>query len=318
MMRKAWVAAVGAVVLSGAGGGAAQAQATQPSINGTLAYAEETFDAPSVPQLRTVDPFGTAQPASFGDENACCGGPPAPAWSHDGTRIAFVRPTFGTDGGITGPADIWTVDADLGTLRQITSTPDVAEGEPSWSPDDRRLAYVAGGAIRVLDLATGASVRLSPDGVQDDEPAWSPAGDRIAFTRSEGSTTHVYVMDARPGAPATRLTSRTTQNAAPAWSPDARRIAFASFGGPALQGIWVMRSSGRDAHRLTRELDFHPTFSPDGRRIAFSRPVTDPNLLFPDYLWRMTATGAYQRRVLIGGEPVLGLTPDWGRNAAAG
>jgi TolB protein len=273
--------------------------------SGKLAYAEETFDAPSVPQLRTVDPLGTAPPAAFGAPGACCGVAPAPSWSPDGTRIAFARPTFGTDGS-SGLSDLWTVSADLTGPVDLTNTPDVGEREPAFAPAGDRLAFVADGAIQVLDLATGATVQLSPDAALDDEPDWSPDGKRIAFTR-DGD---VYVMDAMPGAAATRLTSRTTFDASPAWSPDGRRIVWAAGG--SRPGIWRMRADGTHQTRLTRALDFHPAWSPDGRRIAFSRPIPDDTLLFPDYLWTMDRAGGHERRVRVGGEPVLGVTPDWG------
>src|SRR4051794_15843296 len=102
-----------------------------------LAYAEETFDAPSIPQLRTLEPA-----ASFGAPNACCGVGPAPDWSPDGTRIAFARPAVDEP----GPSDLWTIGAGLTGAVDVTSTPDVDEREPSWSPDGTRLAYVADGA----------------------------------------------------------------------------------------------------------------------------------------------------------------------------
>jgi hypothetical protein len=272
---------------------------------GKLAYAEETFDAPSIPQLRVVDPFGAAPPTSFGESNVCCGPGPAPAWSPDSTRIAFARPTFAADGTF-GLTDLWTVAPDLTGPVDLTNTPDVAEREPTWSPDGTRLAFVADGAIQVLDLATGTTVQLSPPGALDDEPAWSPAGDRIAFVRDSD----IYVMDAVPGADATRLTATTDFDASPDWSPNGHRIAWSAVG--ARQGIWRMRADGACKARLTRELDFHPTWSPSGRRIAFSRPIPDETLLFPDYLWTMQTSGVHQRRVLVGGEPVLGVTPDWG------
>jgi Tol biopolymer transport system component len=53
-----------------------------------------------------------------------CGG--APAWSPDGSRLAFC-----------GPGGIWVIGADGSGLRKV-----IPKGEnPSWSPDGSRIAY---------------------------------------------------------------------------------------------------------------------------------------------------------------------------------
>jgi Tol biopolymer transport system component len=300
MSRRRRFVPLAAVVLSLAGGGVAQAAS-----NGKIAYAEETFDAPDAPQLRTIDPFGPASFSAFGEEGACCGAGPAPSWTRDGKQIAFSRPTF-DDQGNFGLSDLWSVDRNLGGVVNLTNTPDVAETEPSWSPDGNRVAFVADGGIWVLNLATGNRARLSPAGSSDDEPAWSPTADKIAFTR-DGD---IFVMGATPGASAKRLTSRSAFEASPTWSPGGTRIAWAVFGDK--PGIYKMRSDGSDQTRLTRAQDFHPTWSPDGSKIAFSRPIPDETLLFPDYLWVMHCDGSGAKHVLAAGKPVLGVTPDWG------
>src|SRR3954451_18765240 len=232
-----------------------------------LAYAEETLDAPSIPQLRTLDPS-----AAFGALGACCGTGPAPDWSRDGSRIAFSRPAADEP----GPADLWTIARGLTGPVALTAPPDVDEREPSWSPDGKRIAYVDDGTVFVLDVATGDSVRLG----RRDEPAWSPVDDRLLVVR-DGA---IVLTRAVPGATATVLTA---SGAAPEWSPDGKAIAFTRY--PARQGVWRMRADGGHARRLTRGIDSHPTWSPDGRRIAFSRAT--PEGLFPDHLWTMGARG---------------------------
>jgi hypothetical protein len=58
-----------------------------------------------------------------------------PAWSPDGTKIAFMR-----DG------DIWVMNADGSGLVQLTTDP-VYEDDPAWSPDGTKIAFMRSGDI---------------------------------------------------------------------------------------------------------------------------------------------------------------------------
>ena len=59
----------------------------------------------------------------------------APAWSPDGTRLAFLR----ADG---GPAQLWLLPAGGGEPEQLTSLP-LGAGAPVWSPDGTKIAFGA-------------------------------------------------------------------------------------------------------------------------------------------------------------------------------
>ena len=59
----------------------------------------------------------------------------APAWSPDGTRIAFLR----ADG---GAAQVWLLPAGGGEPTQVTSLP-LGAGAPAWSPDGTKIAFGA-------------------------------------------------------------------------------------------------------------------------------------------------------------------------------
>ncbi|HEY8832907.1 MAG TPA: hypothetical protein VIM21_10385 [Gemmatimonadaceae bacterium] len=53
--------------------------------------------------------------------------------------------------------------------------------EARWSPDGRRVAYISGGQLWIVD-ANGANARqISNVNAGASGPVWSPAGDRIAF-----------------------------------------------------------------------------------------------------------------------------------------
>ena len=74
-----------------------------------------------------------------------------PAWSPDGSRIAFEAL------GVDGDTDIWLVHSDGSGLVRLTHGPD--NEQPAWSPDGRRLAYTsnAGGTADAVRQACALS-----------------------------------------------------------------------------------------------------------------------------------------------------------------
>jgi Tol biopolymer transport system component len=107
-----------------------------------------------------------------------------PAWSPDGTTIAFVRNTAQTP--VSRPA-IFTMRPDGSDVRQISSGIGGSDWWPSWSPDGSRIAFAA---IRKENWgiwtvgADGQGERMVLGGMGAgyvDNPVWSPDGSLIAF-----------------------------------------------------------------------------------------------------------------------------------------
>lgn len=181
-----------------------------------------------------------------------------PAWSPDGSRIAFATtrpPDPATPGGPFAPvqSDIWVMNADGTGLVNLTKDP-YTDSRPAWSPDGSRIVFVS---TRPPDPAApgGPFAPVQPD---------------------------IWVMNA-DGTGLVNLTNDPYQEGDPAWSPDGARIAFASTRPPdpntppglpvaAQPDIWVMNADGTGLVNLTNDLyrDSHPTWSPDGSRIAFA------------------------------------------------
>ena len=193
--------------------------------------------------------------------------------------------------------EIWVVAADGTGATQLTATPDVAEFDPTWSPDGQRIAY---SVLTNFDNCNRGDIDLwvmNADGTgqtqitsggepgsmsNDTEPAWSPNADRIAFTsdRENANGNHfeeIYTI-ASDGSGLSKLTAPEAGdvqgNEKPAWSPDGQHIAFRhiSFVHSNWE-IWVMGADGSDKVPVTRtdgaEQDFDPEWSPDGQRIVF-------------------------------------------------
>ena len=91
-----------------------------------------------------------------------------PAWSPDGTRIAF-------DSNREGTFEIYVMNANGTNPRRLTRD---GGGQPSWSPDGTRMAFIGGPAkeadIYVMNADGSNAVNLSNHPARDVAPAWSP------------------------------------------------------------------------------------------------------------------------------------------------
>ena len=134
-----------------------------------------------------------------------------PAWSPDGSRIAFVGPTEGH-----GLGNIFVVDADGTHLRRLTSGR-TQKGWPSWSPDGTHIIYNDAGGIpldsdgysntqEIYSVAADGStapVRVTTNHFNDSEAVYSPDGSRIALF--QGGLWSSWMPTARtPGGSPTR------------------------------------------------------------------------------------------------------------------
>lgn len=211
-------------------------------------------------ELRLINPDGTDQRMIYEYYR-----PSLPAWSADGTRIAFA------DTLVEGSfyQGILVVNADGTGLTNLVGG-DFNAYNPSWSPDGTRLVFVrsdpGGSQLYVVDMDRNVEA-LTNNELDNDHPAWSPDGTQIAFD-ADGE---LYIMDA-DGSNSVKLTdSPESRDSMPAWSPDGTQIAFVSESDEQ-RVIQIMNSDGTDIRTVTSPeyAVFNPSFSPDGTQIVFS------------------------------------------------
>jgi dipeptidyl aminopeptidase/acylaminoacyl peptidase/CubicO group peptidase (beta-lactamase class C family) len=232
----------------------------------------------------------------------------APAWSPDGSRLAFLR-----------QGQVHVLAADGGEPEQVTDLP-LGAGTPVWSPDGDSIAftapvnpgdptdgtgplvtaavdYQADGAglfgatrsqLHVVDLATGDCRRLT-EGDHAGQPAWSPDGRTLAFTRKVGADsdltfrTAVHLLDVDDPKAEPRVVAFEAGIAGTvSFSPDGQSLLVVGHPGLTLGHAHLLRVplDGSEPEDVTGHLDRN--VMPGGPAYPGARPVetSDGRLLF--------------------------------------
>ena len=178
----------------------------------------------------------------------------SPAWSPDGTRLAFISKRAHADPDRTSNSDVWVVEAKPGsTPRQMTNTPESESGRPAWSPDGSRIAVLVG------DTDTNYAYDLNKLGV---------------------------IAANAPGPSSVRLLSPTLDRAvfAPSWSKDGQRISFLLEDDRSQQAASVPAEGGTP-RRLTADGMVVTAISPSGTDDRHAAVMSTSNTL-PE-LWAL-------------------------------
>ncbi len=217
----------------------------------------------------------------------------SPAWSPDGSRLAFVSRRSGDE-------EIYVANADGTGVTRLTRAagPDLG---PAWSTDGRRLAFSRNAEIWTMNADGTAQRRLVRKAAiwhEHYSPTWHRTGIVYSSNRVSNFNAELFRV------PAKRLTFTKGADGVlgddgmPDYSPDGRRIVFTSNRDRQAE-IYLMNPDGSGQKRVTRRAgdDWAPDFSPDGSEIAFTQ--------LPGTIWLMKADGTKLR------ELTAGIDADW-------
>jgi TolB protein len=206
------------------------------------------------------------------------------------TRIAFVR----AQKDAARKYVLQVADTDGFNAQNVLES-DEPIMSPSWSPDGKSLAYVAGfrglnsapswspdgkflalvlskdGSpdIYTLNTATKRLKRLTTHRSIDTEPVWASDGRTIIFTSNRAGSPQLYRIDVGGGKPK-RVTFEGRYNTAASLSPDGKFIAMVH----GERGQYKIAQFERETGNLTvltdSTLDESPSFSPNGKMVLYA------------------------------------------------
>jgi dipeptidyl aminopeptidase/acylaminoacyl peptidase len=188
-------------------------------------------------------------------------------WNSDGSKIALV-----------------IKDEDLAAKKKSPTKAPIVANRYNYKQDVQGYTDSRSTHLYVLDVATEKLTQITTGIYDEGQPSWSPDGAKIAFVsnRTEdpdrNDNDDIYVVEAKAGAQIQILTTWKGRDNRPSWSKDGKYIAYLrstsdeTFINYDQNILAIMTPDGSNSKLLTKELDRpvgNPKWGKDSKSIAF-------------------------------------------------
>ncbi len=200
-----------------------------------------------------------------------------PAWSPDGSRIAYISD-------VTGEEELYIAPQDgLKPAERITSGGSAMRYQPEWAPDDKRIAFSdKDGKLYVVTLADRRVQEIADSRYnQIRDYSWSPRGNFLAFSMAENPNRNssIHIWSAADGK-VRRVTDDMFNATSPAWDPAGNYIYYLSDREfqPQISQIEFNYATNRTGYIYAMALrkDVKHPFPPESDEVTIAKPDDAP------------------------------------------